>query len=194
MKKTLFVLLFITVASNFALAQGFRLGAKAGINANKMSGTTFQSGFAQSFHLGAFAEIDINKFIGVQPEVIWNQSATKATNVSNIAGIGISDLQGTKLDYLSIPILLRVNLGGMFSVLAGPQYSILISKDKTFLANGQNAFKSGDLAAVLGAQVNLKTFRIYGRYNIGLNNINDVVGSSDKWTSQQIQAGLGIRL
>jgi hypothetical protein len=61
------------------------------------------------------------------------------------------------------------------------------------LQNGKSAFKSGDFAMVAGAQVNLKMLRIYGRYNIGLQNINDI-DQKDKWTNQQIQLGLGVRL
>ena len=43
-----------------------------------------------------------------------------------------------------------------------------------------------------GAQLNFKYMRIYGRYAIGLNNINDL-SESNKWKSQQIQLGLGFK-
>ena len=46
---------------------------------------------------------------------------------------------------------------------------------------------------VAGLQINLKTIRLYGRYNIGLKNINQI-DQQDKWTSQQIQLGVGLRL
>jgi hypothetical protein len=52
--------------------------------------------------------------------------------------------------------------------------------------------RDGDFAMVLGGQINLSVLRIYGRYNIGLQNINDI-DSKDKWTNQQIQLGLGLR-
>jgi hypothetical protein len=35
--------------------------------------------------------------------------------------------------------------------------------------------------------------RVYARYNIGLTNINNI-DDRDKWTSQQIQVGLGLKL
>ena len=99
-----------------------------------------------------------------------------------------------KLDYLSIPVLLRyTTLGGLLTLNAGPQYSIMLQQDKTILQSGQAAFKSGDVAAVVGAQLNLSFLRIYGRYNIGLQNINDI-DSKDKWKSQQIQLGIGVKL
>jgi hypothetical protein len=81
----------------------------------------------------------------------------------------------------------------MFSLVAGPQFGILINKNDNLLQNGQSAFASGDFGMVGGLQVNLKVLRIYGRYNIGLKNINDI-GQKDKWTNQQIQLGIGLRL
>ncbi|MCA6484840.1 MAG: outer membrane beta-barrel protein, partial [Chitinophagaceae bacterium] len=136
------------------------------------------------------------------PEVIWNQMGGVPANINNVYNIATgvnfnsSFRSGDlfKMEYLSIPILLRYNLfGGFLTLNAGPQFGILIQKDKSILANGENAFKSGDLSMVAGAQLNILMLRIYGRYNIGLTNINNI-DDRDKWTSQQIQIGLGLKL
>jgi hypothetical protein len=89
--------------------------------------------------------------------------------------------------------LLRYNVGSLLTLNVGPQFGILLNKNETLWNNGKEAFKSGDLALVGGATVNLKMLRVYGRYNIGLNNLNDV-GTQDKWKSQQLQLGVGISL
>jgi hypothetical protein len=81
----------------------------------------------------------------------------------------------------------------MFSIVAGPQFGILMNKNQNILQNGQKAFSDGDFSAVAGLQVNLKTLRLYCRYNIGMKNINQI-DQKDKWTSQQIQLGVGLRL
>ena len=78
------------------------------------------------------------------------------------------------------------------SFVAGRQFGILLNKDDNLLQNGQQAFKSGDLSMVLGAQVNLKVLRVYGRYNVGLQNINDF-SDQQKWTNQQVQLGVGLK-
>jgi hypothetical protein len=44
-----------------------------------------------------------------------------------------------------------------------------------------------------GLQLNLKVLRVYGRYVIGMNNINDVA-NSENWKNQQIQLGIGLKL
>lgn len=198
MKKLILSALVLMLFTTVSQAQGIRLGLKAGANLNKISGQSFNDGFDLSYHAGGFLEIDLNKKWGVQPELLWNQTSSKPSSFNTVYASTTSinptldALTAIKLDYLSVPLLLRYNVGGMFTLLAGPQFSILIKKDNTLLQNGQSAFKSGDFAMVAGAQVNLKMLRIYGRYNIGMQNINDI-DQKDKWTTQQLQLGLGFR-
>ncbi|MBH2005177.1 MAG: porin family protein [Sphingobacteriia bacterium] len=191
MRKLLLTLLGFTVIGITANAQGgFRLGVKAGANMNKISGQSFKDGYDLSYHVGAFAEIDITKTIGIQPEVLWNQTTTKRAN--SFDAIYASLPQDVKLQYLAIPVLLRINVTNLITLNAGPQFGILMNKDDNLITNGQAAFKSGDFSLVAGAQLNLTALRIYGRYNIGLQNVNDVA-NQEKWKNQQIQLGVGLR-
>lgn len=193
MKKIIFIAACFACIHTTSNAQDFHLGVKGGVNLNKIDGQAFKSGFNAGFHLGGFAEIDISKTLGIQPEVLFNQTnttiASDATDIYNMALNG----QKKTLNYLSIPVLLRINLTKLLTINLGPQYSILMNKHETILQNGVDAFKSGDFAAVVGAQVNLGSLKVYGRYNIGLSNINDI-DNKDKWKNQQIQLGLGFRL
>lgn len=182
---------FIAIASQ---AQGVRLGAKLGANLNKITGKSFNEEFDLSYHFGGFLEIDLTKKWGLQPEVYFNQATTtRSSGFATIYTANPNANTNIKLNYLSIPILLRYNIGNMLTLNAGPQFSILMNNDKTLLQNGGEAFKNGDFAMAAGAQLNLKMLRIYGRYNIGLSNINDI-DERDKWKNQQLQLGLGIRL
>jgi hypothetical protein len=197
MKKYVVFLVSFFLIGVIAQAQaGFRLGVKAGANLSQISGQSFNSGFDLSYHLGGFAEIDLTKKWGIQPELIWSQSKTTRTIgfnsiYQNIITPGAD--QQIKLDYILIPILLRYNVGKMVTLNAGPQFGILINQNNNWLVNGQNAFKNGDFSMVFGGQLNLTALRIYGRYNIGLNNINNI-DNKEKLTNQQIQLGVGIRL
>ena len=198
MKKVILSAFVLVMLVTVSQAQGVRVGIKAGANLNKISGQSFNDGFDLSYHAGGFMEIDFNKKWGIQPELLWSQTSGKPSSFRTIYSTTsipttFDGNQSIKLDYLSIPILFRYNIGGILSLNAGPQYSILIKKDNTLLQNGQSAFKNGDFAFVLGGQLNFKFLRVYGRYNIGLQNINDI-DNKDKWTSQQMQLGLGFRL
>ncbi|MFM7357208.1 MAG: porin family protein [Sediminibacterium sp.] len=202
MKKFIIFCLVAVAFSTSSMAQGFRLGVKVGGNMNKVEGQSFNDGFKFAYHAGAFAEIDFSKKIGIQPEVIWNQLGGVPANITSVYSTATnvtfnSLFRGENvlsLDYLSIPILFRYTiLGGYLTLNAGPQFGILLQQDKSMLANGAAAFKSGDFSVVAGAQLNILMLRVYGRYNIGMTNINNI-DQRDKWTSQQIQVGLGLKL
>ena len=201
--KYLFCLLVSgTSLIQVAEAQSFKLGVKVGGNMNKIEGKSFSDGFKFAYHAGAFAEINFNKKWGIQPEVLWNQMGGVPSNFQTVYGqatnVNISSLISGdnvfRLDYLSIPLLMRyTTAGGLLTFNVGPQFGIVLRQDKTLLQNGQDAFKSGDFSMVAGLQLNLLMARVYVRYNIGLANINNI-DQSDKWTSQQLQVGLGIKL
>ncbi|HEX8279116.1 MAG TPA: porin family protein [Segetibacter sp.] len=194
MKKFMISSLFIIALSVVANAQEFRIGGKAGANLNKVTGKEFKEEFDLGYHLGAFVEVDFSKKWGIQPEVIWNQINTKRANNFDAVYNNWQDSTGTiKLGYLSIPILLRYNVTNLLTFHLGPQFGILLNQDKTLLKNGEEAFKSGEFSMVGGLQVNLKTFRVYGRYNVGLSNIKDLPDQG-KWKNQQLQLGVGVRL
>ncbi len=196
MKKNLIYLFALLLCGLSVNAQsksgggGFRIGGKVGANLNNLSGESLDDGFDFSYHAGLFAEVDFTKRLGIQPEVLWSQTSSK--HATNIAAIYQTIPTDFKLNYLSIPVLLRYNIGNILTLNAGPQFSILMNKNENLLNNGKAAFASGDIAMVLGAQINLKMLRVYGRYNIGLNNINDF-SDQQKWTSRQIQLGVGFK-
>jgi hypothetical protein len=196
MKKIILSLTFLLTLAAVSNAQGFRLGAKAGANLTKISGQSFNEEFDLGYHLGGFAEIDFSKKLGIQPEVLFNQVNAKRSSGFNSIYTNLSNPNAAadiKLSYLSIPVLLRYNVGKLITLNAGPQFGILIDKHETLLKNGQEAFKNGDFGMVAGASINLKALRVYGRYNVGLANINDI-DNRDEWKNQQLQLGIGLKL
>ncbi len=192
MKKLLLPTLALILFTSVASAQGFKLGVRLGANMNKVTGQSFRDQYDLGYHLGAFSEIDVTKKFGIQPEVLFNQVNTRRTagfnQIYNQNNMNPSDI---KLSYLSIPILLRYNVTPFLTINLGPQFGKLINHDENLFDNGRKAFKDGDLSAVAGLSLNVSKFRIYGRYNIGLSNLNDI-DNRDEWKSQQIQLGLGI--
>jgi hypothetical protein len=68
-----------------------------------------------------------------------------------------------------------------------------MSKQQNLLEDGKSAFTKGNLAMVGGVQLNLLNFRVYGRYGVGLNSVNDI-DNRDSWKSQSVQLGVGINL
>lgn len=194
MKKIISSAILIIALTGVANAQRFSIGGKAGANLTKITGKAFKEEYNLGYQLGLFAEIDLSKKWGIQPELLWNQVNTYPASGTNPILNNWQDSTGTiQLRYLTIPILLRYNIGSLVTLNLGPQFGILQNKDKTLWNNSKQAFKSGDFSMVGGVQLNLKMLRVYGRYNVGLSNINDV-GNQDKWKSQQLQIGVGLAL
>jgi hypothetical protein len=184
MKKIALAIVVCIVTTGTVQAQkGFHLIAKGGVNYGKIKGQSFKDGYNMGYYAGGSIEWDFSKSIGIQPEVLFSQVSSEGLNPNTEA----------KLNYLSIPLLLRINLGKMFTLNVGPEYSILMSQDNTIAGNASNAFKDGNFAAVAGIQLNLKSLRAHLRYNIGLSDINQL-GNSDTYKSEQIQLGVGLKI
>lgn len=195
MKAKLPALLALLFMAQATMAQ-FQLGVKAGTNISKIDGKSFKDEFRYGYSLGGFANIGLGGKLGLQPEVLFNQYQTKVdSSFKNVYQNAFADAKSgnVKLNYLSIPILLTYKLGNVLSLQAGPQFSVLMNKDKNLLDNGKEAFNHGDLAMLGGAQIKISKLLLTGRYGIGLNNLNEI-DNKDKWKSQTIQLSLGIAL
>ena len=195
MKTKLFSLFAALLLSQAMMAQ-FHLGIKGGANIFKVDGQSFKDEFRYGYHLGGFMEIGLGNKFGFQPEVLFNQfSTTLDSNYKHIYQNIINPNQSTiKLNYLSVPLILNYKLLGNFLTLqAGPQFGILIDKNRTLLQNGGDAFKHGDLSVLAGAQIKVAALRITGRYVVGLNNINDI-DNQDKWKYSGFQVSVGLAL
>ncbi|MCU7552426.1 PorT family protein [Chitinophagaceae bacterium LB-8] len=194
MNKKLCVLLGAVLLANIAMAQ-FTLGVKAGANLTKIDGKSFKDEFETGYHLGGFAEIGLGGKLGIQPEVLFNQYQTRVdTSFGDVYSHPFS--QKAKLNYLSIPLLLSYKLGSSLSLIAGPQFGVLIDKDKSLVKNGEDAISNGDFSVLGGAQLKISKFRLSGRYFVGLNDIKDIdqVGDQSKWKNQGWQLSVGLAL
>ncbi|MDP4130796.1 MAG: porin family protein [Bacteroidota bacterium] len=194
MKKASFLFLAVLFISSGSLfAQGFHLGVKGGVNMSQLQGgESFSNGFKLGLSGGAFAELNFNKHIGLQPELLFNQTNTRtATNFDQIYQLSGYSGRDVYMNYLSIPVLLSIRPIPLISILVGPQFGIKLSDN--IGTSALNAFKSGDFSVVGGAQLNLGGFKVGARYIVGLNNLNDI-NDNYKWQAQTIQLYVGFRI
>jgi hypothetical protein len=194
MKRVFFALIIVISVSSAASAQAFTFGIKAGANINKLTGEAFSDQFSFGYHAGVFGTIGMGKHWALQPEVLFSQvNIDTASNVSAIYNFDPNKLSQIQMSYLSIPLLLEYKLSKSIAIQAGPQYSILLNQNESLVQNGKDAFKMGDFAVLGGIEVKVSSLRIYGRYAVGLSNINNL-DNQDQWKSQSIQVGLGLSL
>ncbi|MDQ6758105.1 MAG: PorT family protein [Bacteroidota bacterium] len=190
MNRKLISVTFMLFIFTAAFSQGLTIGVKGGASLYKLSGKSFKEEFSFGYHAGVFATLGMGGRLSLQPEVLLNQvKSDTATSFSSVYHFK----NNIELKYLSIPILLNYKLSNLLALQVGPQFGILLDKNKNALQNGQEAFKNGDFSMLGGLQLKLLKFRIYGRYAIGLSDISNITNSG-QWKSQSIQLGVGIAL
>jgi hypothetical protein len=175
----------------------FRFGFKAGLNIDKMNGKSFREVFGYSYHLGGFAQFNFSRRFGIQPEIIFSQSTAEFTNddteIYDDLFLGGQQVKA-RLNYIKVPLLLNINIGSSkrAKLQLGPQWGGLLKAKIDSLANGnQSIFSNSDFAAVGGLWLQFPVFHIGGRYELGLNNINDI-DNREKWRRQGFTVFAGI--
>ena len=191
-RKILTLAVILTLGSSALFAQSLHLGIKGGADINKLNGKPFKDQFSFGYHVGGFAQIGLTSRFGIQPEVLFSQvSVDTSSSFSSV--YDFNNIKKVKLQYLKIPLLLNYKPNNFVALQLGPQYGINLDKNSNLFENGKNAFKTGDFSMVGGLQLEISKIRIYGRYAVGLSNINDI-DNREKWKNQSIQVGLGIAL
>jgi Outer membrane protein beta-barrel domain len=194
MKAIILTAIFAASFAGISYAQWIHIGPKIGTNINKISGKSFKDEFSYNYSAGGFATIKLGKKWSIQPEVVFNQVSSDTTSdFSQLYKIDGSTISNIKLNYLSIPLLLNYHLSKGIALQAGPQYGILLSQNANLIENGKQAFKKGDFSLLGGVQLQLGAIRVYGRYAVGLNNLNDI-DNKDQWKNQSIQLGIGFAI
>ena len=206
------VLLFMVCSLNKVQAQEGRgvqprphdivkvnLGLKAGIGMNKLDGDTWSSGYRSNLHGGAYLAIRNSRW-GIHAEFLLSQSTFETSpdfysafkpHYNNV----VDSIRTGKfrLNYVSVPILLRWRLIPNVWALVGPQWSGVMSvNDKNkLLKDPELIFKDKELSGVLGLWVNISPrLHLGARYVIGLTNNNNTT-FKDSWHAKSVQLHLG---
>lgn len=193
MKKYFGILIAIFCLSNLNAQDKFALGIKIGQNFSSVNDVAVDHNTA-SYHAGVTTFFTVTDKFGIAPEFILSQTKLETTPaVTSLMGNGSLQPETYHLNYLSIPLLCEFKPVQKFSIQAGPQYSILLDQKKDGIGNASMAFKNGEFAFVGGAKFDLGGFFLYGRYVVGLQNINELQDQT-KWRTTQWQLGVGMKL
>lgn len=203
--KYLFTVLFI-LSSLCILAQRnklsddhenfFRIGAKGGVNINKITGQSYKNGFNYNYQLGAFVQINFASRLGIQPEINFVQTSSEFSNDPNDIYNDIfrdGSQKTSKLNYLEVPVLLNVNIGPSKRVKLqlGPAYGGLLKQTVDSLKTNANIYKNGEWSAIGGLWIQLPLINLGARYKLGFTNIN-AIDDRQTWKNQSIQVFVGV--
>ncbi|GGB74529.1 hypothetical protein GCM10007424_13070 [Flavobacterium suaedae] len=158
MKKLLLtVLLFI---GSFTVANAQAFGIKAGFNfANFTGDDAGDFNVLTSFHGGLVAEIHVLNAVSVQPELLYSIQGAK------------NDDENYKLNYLTVPVMMKIYLADSFNIHGGPQIGLLISESDNFEGFESNTYDFGFAAGAEFFFAN--NFSVQARYNWGTTKVSD---------------------
>ena len=204
MQKLLLAILLIITLPTFAQRNKldgdhenfFRIGARGGVNINKITGKSYKEGFNFNFQAGIFLQFNFSDRFGLQPEVNFVQSSSEfSTDPNDIYDDLFLDgsQKKSKLNFLEVPVMLNINIGPSKRVKLqiGPAYGGLLKQTVDSLKANANIYKNGEWAAIGGLWIQLPFVNLGARYKIGLTDLNGI-DNQQKWKSQSIQVFLGV--
>lgn len=187
MKKTIFTLFAAIAMVNAAKAQetssgsdtdtrsNFVLGAKLGANYSNVydsEGEDFVADAKLGFVAGGFVTLPLTKLFAIQPEILYSQKGFKGTGT--LLGSSYSYTRTT--DYLDVPIFLQIRPIEYLSIMAGPQFSYLLSEKNEF-----NSAVASDTQeeAFNNDNIRKNTFSVIGGVDVNIDKL--VLGARAGW-------------
>lgn len=206
MKKIVIMVLAFTSLNITAFGQedsreNLRLGAKVGINRANIydsQGENFSADPKNGLAFGAFLSVPLGKYVGVQPEVMYSQKGFEGSGT--IFG-NEYQLKRTST-YLDVPLLIALKPSKRLTLLAGPQYSYLMSQKDEYNSPGididyeqefdNDNIRKNMLGAALGVDINFANMVIGARASWDLTKNNgDGTSSEPRYKNALIQGTIG---
>lgn len=129
MKKLVLTAILALAGVAGAYAQ---FGIKAGLNFANLKGDGAEDfNVLTNFHIGALYEARVFEHVYVQPELLYS-----------VQGAKVED-EEIKLNYFTVPVLLKIYINGSFNLQAGPQMSMLLSESDNFKPFKSETFDFG---------------------------------------------------
>ncbi len=181
MKKLLLVTAITILGLAHVNAQDVEFGIKGGLNFATITGdNTSKNQTVTAFNFGAMAEIKISDKFSLQPELLYSGQGYD-TDI---------DTEGIiALNYLNIPVIAKYYVTKKLNLEAGPQIGFLLST-KGGTKDYKDLFKTTDFGVNMGIGYKLDSGLNFGaRYVLGLSNINDAGGTTNKNGVFQLSVG-----
>ncbi|CDF78172.1 conserved hypothetical protein containing N-terminal outer membrane beta-barrel domain [Formosa agariphila KMM 3901] len=183
MKKLLLVAAIAVFGLANVNAQDIQFGVKGGLNFASIYGD-HSSDYDEvtSFNLGVMAEIPVNEKFSFQPELLYSGQGYSLDSDSD---------KMVELYYLNVPLMGKYYVTKGLSLEAGPQIGFLLSA-KDDKSSATDYFNTVDFGVNFGLGYKLDNGLNFGaRYNLGLTDINNVDGFSDKNRNGVLQVSVG---
>ena len=145
--KKIALLVLAGLSFSFAQAQGVQFGLKAGVNYSNLAGDLQEEDMFQNklgFVGGVTANLPLSSdgFLNLAPELLYSSKGYQYQDDEITVGTEVWKYKGdVSFNYIDLPVMLRVNAGGLFFE-GGPVASYLLDiKDKTEVKMGNNDYE-----------------------------------------------------
>jgi hypothetical protein len=167
----------VALPAQRASAQLVSFGVMAGLSQSTFTGDAVEDAKNAGFIAGAFVRLSALGF-AFQPGVYYTAKGAKTSDFSETTGQGSK----TTLDYIQIPIVIRLHMGPLY-VGGGPALGLNLSCK--YSASGVNdadcgdlfGTKSTELTGILEAGVETRHISLGARADIGISNWRDAINS-----------------
>lgn len=157
---------------------GAQFGVKGGVNfSNLYTENVEDNNVLTSFNVGVFAALPLTDLIAIQTEVLYSRKGAELV-YNNAFAEGTAQF---KLNYIEVPVLLKINITDNLNIHAGPYFAYLIDAEvKNDSDSGifdfeesydNDDFNKFDMGLAAGIGFDFNSFGIGARYNYGLSNV-----------------------
>lgn len=169
---------FVTYTNAQTDNQSPSIGIKGGVNfTNLYTEDVDDNNVLTSFNAGLFVNLPVSSALSIQPELLYSRKGSELV-YDNVFASGTTKL---KLNYLEMPVLLKINVTPNFNVHFGPYAAYLIDGNATnetdsgsfnFEENIDNDdLNKWDYGVAAGVGLDLGSTSLGVRYNYGLQTI-----------------------
>lgn len=201
MKKIILTTLTLIALASLSYAQELKLGVKAGLNFSQLRSDNkwFNADTKAGYQAGVWGRVGIGSF-HVQPEAYFTSkhASIHPTGV-DVLDLAKGDIKFTNID---IPILLgkKFSLGLVNAKLqAGPLFSFVINEKNPYAKsvketynNALTDYKKQFSSLVFGTGIDVLSFSVDLRYELGLGNISKFDGPKQKLNLWTVSVGYSI--
>lgn len=182
----------LAAAAPVAAQDGAGFGIKGGVRYPDFSTDRLQLDNRIGWQAGIFFGGNRNGVLGLQGEVNWLRNET------DIAAVGSIPAGTVRLDYVQVPVLLRLNAGTKPGInvygIAGPSFEALLRDEVSGFGGPTHSdyqFENVNVSLMFGGGIEISRFILEGRYSKGLRTINKNLDVSDiKLNSFAVLAGI----
>ena len=189
----LFLLCALTLsgfAQTTATVSGGLLGAVNFTSFRLGDDNVFDEDFTHElgFSAGAYVNIPLGRVFSVEPQVLFSIYDYEDADRPALLPSG-------SLNYITIPINLKIHVHEAFAFTVGPQFDLLIDLDRAPFDITEDDFTSTSLSLGLGVELfPYSPLSLFGRYVHGFTDLDNRENSADEYFNSNFQFGFKLRL